>query len=187
MRMLRIARDKVRSEQSGKMPAWQEFQGDKEVTGMKRWMVLMVAVVFLFSGMAFAAEVKDKSGKAVKDRTGAPVQSKDAPKAAPPKAATMKATGTVQAISPNALKLGSEGKTLDFFLVKVFPSIKAGDKVKVTYTVKDGKNVASRVTKVKEPKKKEPAKKKAAPTIPVKDKTGKEVKDKTGKPVQSKQ
>jgi hypothetical protein len=153
--------------------------------GMKRLMVLMVAVVFLFSGMAFAADVKDKTGQAVKDKTGAPVQTKAPPKEAPPKVAKMKATGTVQAISDNALKLDSEGKTLDFFLLKSFPEIKAGDKVNVTYTVKDGKNTASKVSKVKEPKKKEPAKK-PAETTPVKDKTGKEVKDKTGKAVESK-
>jgi hypothetical protein len=147
---------------------------------MKRLMVLMVAAVFLFSGMAFAADVKDKTGAPVKDKTGAPVQTKTS-KEAPPKVATMKATGTVQSISDSALKLDSAGKTLDFTLAKVYPDIKAGDKVTVTYVVKDGKNVASKVSKVKEP-----AKKKAAETAPVKDKTGKEVKDKSGKAVESK-
>jgi hypothetical protein len=150
--------------------------------GMKRLMVLMVAVVFLFSGMAFAADVKDKTGQAVKDKTGAPVQTKAPPKEAPPKPAKMKATGTVQAISDNAMKLDSEGKTLDFSLVKAFKDIKAGDKVNVTYTVKDGKNTASKVSKVKAPA---PAKK-PAETTTVKDKTGQAVKDKTGKPVESK-
>lgn len=154
---------------------------------MKRLMVLMIAAAFLFSGMAFAADVKDKTGAPVKDKTGAAVQTKAPPKEAPPKPAKMKATGTVQAISDKTLKLDSEGKSMDFFLVKAFPEIKAGDKVNVTYTVKDGKNAASKVSKVKEPKKKEPAAKKpAAETTPVKDKTGAPVKDKTGKAVESK-
>jgi hypothetical protein len=58
--------------------------------GMMRLWVLMVASAFLFSGMAFAAVVKDKAGAPVKDKTGAPVQTKAPPKEAPAK---MKATG----------------------------------------------------------------------------------------------
>lgn len=152
---------------------------------MKRLMVLMLAACFLFSGMAFAAEVKDKTGGVVKDKSGGDVKTKDVPA----KVAKMKATGTVLAISDGALKLESETKgkkeTLDFFLVKSFPDIKAGDKVNVTYVVKDGKNVAEKVSKVKEKvKAKEPAPKKAVePGTPVKDKTGGVVKDKTGEAV----
>ena len=149
---------------------------------MKRLMVLMLAAVFVFSGMAFAAEVKDKGGGVVKDKAGDAVQTKT-PKEAPPKVAKMKATGTVLVISDKALKLESVMKdkkvAMDFVLEKAVEGVKAGDKVTVTYVVKDGKNIVQKVSKIKEPVKKE-----SGPAV--KDKTGKDVKDRTGAPVDTK-
>jgi hypothetical protein len=111
---------------------------------MKRLMVVLLAVAFLFAGTAFAAE-----------KAKAP---------AAPKAAKMTAVGTVLEISDKALKLDRKGKekseVMDFALDKPAADVKAGDKVTVHYTVKDGKNVATKVakaaTKAKEkaPKKK---------------------------------
>jgi hypothetical protein len=153
---------------------------------MKRFMVLMLAVVFLFSGAAFAAEVKDKTGEPVKTKRGGDVKTRSI-KESPPKPTTMKAAGTVLAISGNALQLERDVKgkkeTMDFFLVKVFPDVKVGDKVTVVYKVKDGKNFAEKVTKVKV---KAPTKKTVAPGKPVKDKSGAAVKDKSGAAVESK-
>jgi len=98
---------------------------------MKRLMVVLLAVVFLFAGTAFAAE-KAKG-------------------TAPAKAAKMTAVGQVLEISDKALKLDRKGKekseVMDFALDKPVAGVKAGDKVTVHYAVKDGKNVATKVTK----------------------------------------
>ncbi|MEW6668309.1 MAG: hypothetical protein AB1512_24105 [Thermodesulfobacteriota bacterium] len=114
---------------------------------MKRLMVVLLAMVFLFAGTAFAAE-----------------KTKGAAKPAPAKAAKMTAVGTVLEISDKTLKLDRKGKEkselMDFALDKPAADVKAGDKVKVHYTVKDGKNIATKVTKAttkakeKTPKKK---------------------------------
>jgi hypothetical protein len=158
---------------------------------MKRLLVLMLAAVFLFSGAAFAADVKDKRGEEVKAKSGGDAQTKGTKEGAP-KAIKMKTTGTVLAISDGAMKLEKAGKdkkkeAMDFFLVKAFPEIKAGDKVNVTYVKKDGKNVAEAVSKVKEKTAKPPAAKKSAePGPPAKDKRGEDVKAKSGGDVDTK-
>ena len=99
---------------------------------MKRVLVLLVAAIFLFSGAAFAADAKAKP--------------------APAKTTSMTATGKVVDLSDTALKLerSAKGKTetMEFGLDKpVSPDIKAGDKVTVRYVKKDGKNVATKVSK----------------------------------------
>lgn len=154
---------------------------------MKRCLVLMLGAVFLFSGVAFAAdEVKARSGGDVKARSGGDVKART-PKEAPPKVTKMKASGTVVSISDSALKLERDVKgnkeAMDFSLAKASPDVAAGDKVNVTYVVKDGKNVAEKVAKVKE--KKETPKKAAAPGQPVKARSGGDVKAKSGGEVQS--
>lgn len=145
---------------------------------MKRLMVLMVAAVFLFSGMALA-QVKDKAGGEVKARSGGEVKTKT-PKEAPPKVTKMKASGTVLSISDSALKLERDIKgkkePMDFSLSKAVPDVKAGDKATVTYVVKDGQNVAEKVAKAKEPA----PKKSAAPGQPLKARSGGEVKARSG-------
>lgn len=146
---------------------------------MKRVMVLMVAAIFLFSGAVFAQEVKSKKGEEVKTKSGGEVKAK-APAA--PKVEKKTATGTVAAISDTALKLQAK-ESMDFFLAKAYPDIKAGDKVKVTYVVKDGKNIAEKVSKVKEPA----PKKAAEPGKEIKGKSGGEVKTKSGGEAKSKQ
>ncbi len=110
---------------------------------MKRALVLLVAAIFLFSGAAFAAD-----------------QSKA--KAASAKTTSMTASGKVVDISDTMLKLerSAKGKaeTMEFGLDKpASADIKAGDKVTVHYVKKDGKNVATKVSKAAA---KKPAKKK---------------------------
>jgi len=111
---------------------------------MKRLMVVALALVFLFAGTAFAAE-KAKS-------------------TAPAKAAKMTAVGKVLEISDKMLKLDRKGKekseVMDFSLEKPAADVKAGDKVTVHYTVKDGKNVATKVIKSETKKTEKPPKKK---------------------------
>lgn len=99
---------------------------------MKRVLVLLVAAIFLFSGAALAA-TQAKGGKTSKT-------------------ASMTASGKVVEISPTALKLdrAAKGKseTMEFGLDKPTPAeIKAGDKVTVHYVQKEGKNVATKISK----------------------------------------
>ncbi|MCG6536337.1 MAG: hypothetical protein L7F78_16950, partial [Syntrophales bacterium LBB04] len=122
--------------------------------------------------------VKDKGGAAVTDKGGKDVQTKAA-KPAQPKVAKMTVAGKVLDISDKALKLErvvkEKAETMDFVLEKAVEGVKAGDKVTVTYVVKDGKNVVQKVTKAKEAVKKGEAAGQA-----VKDKAGKTVKTKSG-------
>jgi hypothetical protein len=122
---------------------------------MKRLMVLLLAVAFLFAGTALAANVKDKSGKAVVDKGGKPVATKTA---------KMTATGKIVDLSDAMLSVerSVKGKveTMEFALDKPLAGMKVGDKVTVHYVVKDGKNVATKVTKSEATKKTEKPKKK---------------------------
>ena len=111
---------------------------------MKRVLVLLVAAIFLFAGAALAAN-QTKGGKA-----------------APAKTTSMTASGKVVDISATALKIerSAKGKTetMEFGLDKpASADIKAGDKVTVHYVKKDGKNVATKISKAAA---KKPAKKK---------------------------
>ena len=103
---------------------------------MKRVMVLLLGVIFLFAGTAFAAD-QPKGGAA---------------KAAPAKTAKMTATGQIVELSDTMLRLerSAKGKveTMEFGLEKALgPDVKVGDKVTVQYVSKDGKNFATKVNK----------------------------------------
>ena len=126
---------------------------------MKRFLVLFVALSFLFCGSVFAAEAtKAEPAAAAKEAA---------------KETKMSATGKVTEISDTMLKIErtvkGKAETMEFTLEKACPKIAAGDKVGVSYVTKDGKNVATKVTKKKYPKKKaavkeaKPAGEKAAP------------------------
>jgi hypothetical protein len=107
---------------------------------MKRVLVLLLAAVFLFAGAAFAAE-----------------QPKAAKPAPAKGAAKMTATGKILELSDTALKLERSAKggttTTDFSLEKPQPELKVGDKVTVSYVTKDGKNMATKVSKAQAAKK----------------------------------
>ena len=100
---------------------------------MKRLLVLLAALSFLFCGSVFAAEATNKK----------PV--------AAAKEASMSATGKVTEISDVILKIerSIKGKAeiMEFVLETTYPKISAGDRVKVSYITKDGKNVSTKVTK----------------------------------------
>jgi len=114
---------------------------------MKRLMVLLLAVAFLFAGTAFAAE-----------------KAKGTTKAAPAKAAKMTATGKIVDLSDAMLvverSVKGKAETMEFGLDKPLAGMKVGDKVTVHYVVKDGKNMATKVTKSEAAKKTEKTKKK---------------------------
>jgi hypothetical protein len=118
---------------------------------MKRLMVFVVGLVFIFTTAAFAA---DKP---------APAAPKAEPvKAAPAKAAKMmKASGVVTEVTDAMLKIEVKVKGIaeakEFALDKP-AKVKAGDKVTVSYVEKDGQMVATKVAKAVA-KKKAPAKK----------------------------
>jgi hypothetical protein len=112
---------------------------------MKRLMVLVVGLVFLFCASAFAAD-KPAAATATK---AAPVAAE--PVKAPAKVTKMSATGKVTEISDTALKIERtvKGKAeMKEFVLEKPAKAKVGDKVKVSYIEKEGKNVASKVTKV---------------------------------------
>ncbi|PIP06610.1 MAG: hypothetical protein COX51_08415 [Syntrophobacteraceae bacterium CG23_combo_of_CG06-09_8_20_14_all_50_8] len=137
---------------------------------MKRLMIFVVGLVFVFSTVAFAV---DKPAAAAKAKE--PVAVTEKATAAAPKAAVaepvakavketkMTATGKVTEISDTMLKIERtiKGKveTVEFTLEKPCAKIVAGDKVKISYVTKDGKNVALKVTKVAAKKSAKKAKK----------------------------
>jgi Cu/Ag efflux protein CusF len=120
---------------------------------MKRLMVLVVGLVFLFCASAFAVE---KPAAATKAAPAAAEPSTNAPA----KVAKMSATGKVLEISDTALKIErtvkGKAETMEFVLEKAAKA-KVGDKVRVVYVEKDGQKVASKVCRIF-PKKKRPAK-----------------------------
>jgi hypothetical protein len=107
---------------------------------MKKALWYVAGAIFLLSTLAFAV---DKPASPVK---AAPVKTNIV------KAAKMHATGKVIEISNETVKIERTVKgdveTMEFALEKPFAGIVADDYVKIAYTEKDGKLIASRVAKV---------------------------------------
>jgi ribosomal protein S1 len=105
--------------------------------------MLFVAIfVFMFNVSAFAA-----------NGTSAPPAKADTTKTAvvkPPKETKVYITGIVKELSDTMIMIERtiKGKTelMEFSLDKPVEIIKIGDKVRVSYIKKDGKNVATRVS-----------------------------------------
>ena len=118
---------------------------------MKRFLMIALAVLM---GISLVTTVFAQT-------TAAPAPEKKAA----PKAKIQKFAGEVTAMDAAAKTLTVKGKkgdmTFDVTDVKMKAEPKAGDKVMVTYTEKDGKMVAKSVAAVKAPKK--AAKKEAKP------------------------
>jgi len=129
---------------------------------MKRFLVLFVALSFLFCGSVFAVE-------ATKAKPAAPA-AKAEPAAMPAKAmekeTKMSATGKVTEISDTMLKIErtvkGKAETMELALEKASPEIAAGDEVKISYVTKDGKNITVKVTKITKKVTKKLAKQKVA-------------------------
>ena len=111
---------------------------------MKRLMVLIAGIVFVFSAAVFAVDGTSQA-PAKADASGAVAVK-------PPKETKVSITGVVKDISDTMISVERtiRGKTeiMEFALDKPVEKISAGDKVKVNYLKKDGKNLATRVTPV---------------------------------------
>ncbi len=128
---------------------------------MKRLSVGMIVIAFVFGALAFAAEQGVKTPSKVEPA-----------KAAAIKIVKMKATGRVVEVTDTSLKIERTAKgtvePFEFALEKPLTKIKVGDKVSITYILKDEKNVITRITKQgpKLIKKIAPPKEKAEPKLP---------------------
>ena len=104
---------------------------------MKRLLVFVVGLSFLFCASAFAVDQPAPAAKAEPVKT------------APVKVAKMWATGKVVEITDTMVKIEKmvKGKveTMEFDLEKPLAKIKAGEKVTVSYVEKEGKMVALKV------------------------------------------
>ena len=134
---------------------------------MKRLMVIVVGLVFLFTSAAIAADMPAAAAKAAapaKAAAAAPAAEQAAP--APAKVAKMKASGVVTEVTDAMLKIDVKVKgkveAKEFALEKP-AKVKAGDKVTVSYVEKDGKMVAMKVVKAVAKKKAPPKKAETAP------------------------
>lgn len=109
---------------------------------MKRMMLFAAIFILIFNVSVFAA-----------DGTSAPPAKTEPSKAVPvkpPKETRVSITGIVKELTVSMITVERtvKGKTeiMEFSLDKPVEIIKAGDKVRVSYIKKDGKNVATRVT-----------------------------------------
>ncbi len=128
---------------------------------MKRFMALIVAILFVFavSSVAIAqekpaAKPADPAKPAAKPADPAkPADKKDAPKAEEKKAEkakTKQVTGEVAAVDAAAKSITVKGKKADVTMsaeANLLADVKVGDKVIAKYAVKDGKNVAKSIKK----------------------------------------
>jgi hypothetical protein len=123
--------------------------------GMKRFLIIAAGSILLCFALVFAAE-----------RPPAVLST-------PPKVPEMSTAGKVIAVSDTEMRLERtlKGKveTMEFFLETPFPTIKAGDQIKVSYRERDGRNILTRVTPTKKtavekPKKETPKKEKPGET-----------------------
>jgi hypothetical protein len=112
--------------------------------GMKHLMVLAAGIVFIFSASVFAIDGTSHSPAKADPSKAVTVK--------PPKETKVSITGVVKDISDTAISVERtvRGKTeiMEFTLDKAVEKINIGDKVKVNYLKKDGKNLATRVTPV---------------------------------------
>jgi hypothetical protein len=116
----------------------------RRLPGMKRLMVLAAGIVFVFSASVFAIDGTSQSPAKADPAKAVTVKQ--------PKETKVSITGVVKDISDTVISVERtvRGKTeiMEFALDKAVDKIKVGDKVKVNYLKKDGKNIATRVTPV---------------------------------------
>jgi surface antigen len=165
---------------------------------MKKVVALIVSILFILSvtGLSFAVEEKKPVTPAVEEKKPAAPAEKKAVK----KSSTKQVTGEVVAVDAIAMTLTVKGKKGEVALSaddktavkmgkekKALADVKVGDKVKVKYTVKDGKNVAKSIAPVTAPAKKhaKPAEAKPAEAKPAEAKPA-EAKPAEAKPAEKK-
>lgn len=114
---------------------------------MKKTLVYIIAVAFVLSALAFAA-----------DKPSTAVTRADHAKTNVVKAAKMNATGKVIEISDSSIKIErtvkGNAEVMEFVLDKPAENIAVDDSVKIAYIEQGGQLLASRVVKAKPVKKK---------------------------------
>ncbi len=111
---------------------------------MKHLIVMLTGIVIIFGASVFAVDgtsqvpVKADPSKAVTVK--------------PPKETRVSITGVVKDISETRISVArtvrGETEIMEFVLDKAVEKVNVGDKVKVNYIKKDGKNIATRVTPI---------------------------------------
>ena len=134
---------------------------------MKRFILSMIGLVFIFGASVFAITPSDTpQGKAPVPKTS----SVKKPVAKPmPRETRMRAIGTVKDLTDTLLRIERNvtAEVMEFNLENPLPKISAGDKVVVSYIEKEGKNIAKKVNKAVA--KKKSVSPQASSPIPVKN------------------
>jgi hypothetical protein len=107
-------------------------------------MILAAGIVFVFSAAVFAVDGPSQAPAKADPSKAVTVK--------PPKETKVSIIGVVRDISDTMISVErtvrGKTETMEFTLDKPVEKINAGDKVKVNYLKKDGKNLATRVTPV---------------------------------------
>jgi hypothetical protein len=107
-------------------------------------MILAAGIVFVFSAAVFAVDGPSQAPAKTDPSKAVTVK--------PPKETKVSIIGVVRDISDTMISVErtvrGKTETMEFKLDKPVEKINAGDKVKVNYLKKDGKNLATRVTPV---------------------------------------
>lgn len=120
---------------------------------MKRYLALIVAILFIFAISSVAIAQEKPAAPAEKPKADV----KKAEKAEKPK--VKQVTGEVVAVDAAAKSITVKGKKADVTMTadpKLLEGVKVGDRVVAKYTVQDGKNVAKSVKKAAEKKAEKP-------------------------------
>lgn len=111
---------------------------------MKHLMVMLAGIVIIFGASVFAVDGTSQIPAKADQSKAATVK--------PPKETKMSITGVVKNISDTLISVErtvrGETEIMEFVLDKAVEKINVGDKVKVNYIKKNGKNIATRVTPV---------------------------------------
>jgi hypothetical protein len=108
---------------------------------MRHFMVFVVGLAFAFGALAFATDKPSVVPSNTQPVKAAPIKLR--------KETRVSFTGIVKEISDTTIMVERTVKgnveTMEFALDKPAENIKAGDKVKVSYVKKEGKNIAMKV------------------------------------------
>ncbi len=115
---------------------------------MKRYLALIVAILFVFAVSSVAIAVEKPAAKPADPAAPADKPKADEKKAEKPK--VKQVTGEVAAVDAAAKSITVKGKKADVTLTadpKLLADVKVGDKVTAKFTIQDGKKVAKSIKK----------------------------------------
>lgn len=118
---------------------------------MKRYLALIVAIIFVFSVSSFAIATEKPAAKPAEPaKPAAPADQPKADEKKAEKAKVKQVTGEVVAVDAAAKSITVKGRKADVTMsaeANLLADVKVGDKVTAKYTVQDGKNVAKSIKK----------------------------------------